>query len=58
MARSSSSGAFVAGISVPGTPRRIVSNTRASVAPFANSTVRSGPCTPLASTPWQSEHRN
>ena len=58
IARISSSGASVGGMTLPGTPRRIVWKTRSSVAPAAQIFVRSGPFRPLASPPWHAAHRS
>ena len=46
-----------AGISVSGTPRRMVLKRPSSVRPEAQTWVMSGPRTPRASIPWQSAQR-
>ena len=56
IARISASLARDGGMTLPGTPRRIVSTTRSSVAPDAHSVVRFGPLSPFASAPWHAAH--
>src|SRR4029079_8546419 len=53
MGRMSAALARLAGITLPGTPRRSVSTTRSSAAPDAHKVVRFGPLSPFASAPWQ-----
>jgi len=57
MSMSDVRGAGKAGISVAVTPLRMVPNSLASVLPFAQTCVMSGPRMPRASMPWQSAQR-
>src|SRR6478672_7943442 len=56
IARISASLLRLGGITLPGTPRRIVSKTRSSVAPDVHNVVRFGPLSPFASAPWHAAH--